>query len=213
MTAPVPHTSTRIKICGITNVNDATNAIALGVDAIGLVFYASSPRAVSIVQAREIAQVVGPFVTVVGLFVDASANQVNEVLQHVSLHLLQFHGDESAEFCKQFHRPWIKALRMKAGIDLPKAVDPFKAANGILLDSYKAGVPGGTGETFNWSDVPKNLSLPVVLAGGLNADNVREAIQRVHPYAVDVSGGVESEPGKKDFKKMQTFVDRVRLTQ
>jgi len=208
--ALVPSVKTRIKMCGFTNAADAMNAVALGVDAIGLVFYAPSPRAVSIAQARAIAQAVGPFVTVVGLLVDASTSQVNEILEHVSLHVLQFHGDETAAFCKQFHRPWIKALRMKPGMDLLQTASAFKEANALLLDSYKVGTPGGTGETFDWETIPGNLSLPIVLAGGLNADNVQDAIMQVHPYAVDVSGGVESESGIKDAQKMRDFVEAVK---
>jgi len=206
----VRHQIPRIKICGITNVADALQAAELGVDAIGLVFYAQSPRAISTIRAREVVHALGPFTTVVGLFVDADATEINAVLQQVPLQVLQFHGDEPAEFCKQFHRPWIKALRMKPGIDLLEAVNHFKEANGFLLDSYKAGVPGGTGEIFNWNEVPKKMSAPIIMAGGLNSGNVVEAIKTVRPYAVDVSGGVESEPGKKDLKKMKDFVEAVR---
>lgn len=207
--------SPRIKICGITRPEDAAAALALGVDAIGLVFYAASPRAVTLVKAKQIARTAGPFVTVTGLFVNADASVVNDVLQQVPLQALQFHGEESAEFCAQFHRPWIKALRISPEISLVDSMQAYRNATAILFDTYKSGVPGGTGDVFDWNLVArKNLSavgdVPVILAGGLNTGNVSEAIQRVHPYAVDVSGGVESEPGKKDPDKMAAFVEAVR---
>jgi phosphoribosylanthranilate isomerase len=207
--------SPRIKICGITLPEDAMVARDLGVDAIGLVFYAASPRAVTLAQAKQIARVAGPFVSVTGLFVNAEASVVEGILQQVPLHVLQFHGEEPAEFCAQFHRPWIKALRMSPDINLEKSLQNYQGASGILFDTYKAGVQGGTGEVFDWGLlVEKSLStagnLPVVLAGGLNAGNVTEAIRAVRPYAVDVSGGVESQLGKKDPKMMADFVDAVR---
>ena len=205
--------TSRIKICGITSVDDALNAAELGVDAIGLVFYAPSPRAISIATAREVVRAVGPFVTTVGLFVNADKHAIENVLQQVPLHVLQFHGDETALFCKQFHRPWIKALRMKPGVDMNNAVHDYVDADAVLLDSYKDGVPGGTGERFAWSEAPKNTRVPVIVAGGLNSGNVAEAINMMNPYAVDVSGGVESEPGKKDRKKMKSFVEAVRQCQ
>jgi phosphoribosylanthranilate isomerase len=199
-----------IKICGITCTADAINAVESGADAIGLVFYEQSPRAVSVSQARDIVQAVGPFVPVVGLFVNASKKEIEDVLQQVSLSILQFHGDETSSFCKQFHRPWIKALRMKPGVDMANAAQDYADASAILLDAYKEGVPGGTGETYAWNKTPANIKIPVIVAGGLNATNVTSAIKMVNPYAVDVSGGVESSPGKKDLQKMKAFVRAVR---
>ena len=156
----------RIKICGITRVEDALAAAAAGADAIGLVFYAPSPRAVSAVQARQIISALPPFVTSVGLFVNASAQEVKAVLAEVPLDVLQFHGDEPADFCKQFGRPYLKALRVRAGDDLNALAAQWPDASGILLDSYKAGVPGGTGEIFDWSLIPAERTWPLVLAGG-----------------------------------------------
>ncbi|MFO1388973.1 phosphoribosylanthranilate isomerase [Cellvibrio sp.] len=202
--------STRVKICGITSVADAQTAVNAGADAIGLVFYAPSPRAVTIEQAREIAASVGPFVTVVGLFVNADESYVCEVLANVGLHLLQFHGDESPEFCESFHRPYMKAIRMRPELDLVGAFDKYASATAILLDAYRPGVPGGTGETFDWQRVPKQSLRPIVLAGGLTPENVASAIQATHVYGVDVSGGVESAPGKKDSQKVEQFIFNAR---
>jgi phosphoribosylanthranilate isomerase len=199
-------TSTRIKICGITTPNDACLAIDSGADAIGLVFYASSPRAVSIEQAVKIAAVVPPFVTLVGLFVDEPLERILRILSSVPIDLMQFHGDESAQFCQQFDRPWIKALRVKPGLDIAVACNDYKMARGVLLDAWKPGVPGGTGKQFDWNLAPQDLSLPLVLAGGLRADNVGTAISQLRPAAVDVSGGVESAPGVKDAGKIREFI-------
>jgi phosphoribosylanthranilate isomerase len=200
----------RVKICGITSVADAQNAVMAGADAIGLVFYAPSPRAVSIEQAREIAASVGPFVTVVGLFVDADAAFVHQVLANVALHVLQFHGDESREFCEQFQRPYMKAIRMRPELDVEHAIAEYPSAAAILLDAYRPGVPGGTGETFDWQRIPLQAVRPIVLAGGLTADNIALAIQSTHVYGVDVSGGVESAPGKKDAHKVEQFINNAR---
>tara|TARA_R110000822_G_scaffold123106_1_gene257452 strand:- start:4062 stop:4676 length:615 start_codon:yes stop_codon:yes gene_type:complete len=200
----------RIKICGITRVEDALAAAAAGADAIGLVFYAPSPRAVSAVQARQIISALPPFVTSVGLFVNASAQEVKAVLAEVPLDVLQFHGDEPADFCKQFGRPYLKALRVRAGDDLNALAAQWPDASGILLDSYKAGVPGGTGEIFDWSLIPAERTWPLVLAGGLAAENVADAITRAAPWAVDVSGGVEQAKGIKDADKINSFVREVK---
>jgi phosphoribosylanthranilate isomerase len=205
-----PNSTIRIKICGLTRVDDALAAVAAGTDAIGLVFYEKSPRAVTIEKAREIALAVGPFVTVTGLFVDADPNEVEGVLDHVPLHLLQFHGDESAGYCESFHRPYLKALRMKPDLNLDQVINQYSSAAGILLDAYRPGVPGGTGETFDWGRVPQASSRPIVLAGGLNPDNVADAIKSTRIYGVDVSGGVESAPGIKDPEKIQAFIQRAR---
>ncbi|MBW8354731.1 MULTISPECIES: phosphoribosylanthranilate isomerase [unclassified Pseudomonas] len=200
----------RSKICGITRIEDALAAVAAGADAIGLVFYAKSPRAVSVQQARAIIAALPPFVTTVGLFVNASRCELGEILDAVPLDLLQFHGDESAADCEGYHRPYIKALRVKAGDDVAAACLAYPRASGILLDTYVEGVPGGTGEAFDWSLVPLGLSKPIILAGGLSAQNVAEAIARVRPYAVDVSGGVEQSKGIKDPARIQAFMQAVR---
>jgi phosphoribosylanthranilate isomerase len=196
----------RIKICGITSVNDAQQAIHAGADAIGLVFYEPSPRCVSIAVATEIAKSVGPFVTVVGLFVDAKEAFVHKVLSSVSLHVLQFHGDETVEYCESFDRPYIKALRMREEIDVNALIAQYSSASGILLDAYRAGVPGGTGESFDWRRVPSQSIRPIVLAGGLTPENVALAMKTTHVYGVDVSGGVEVSPGCKDPEKVINFV-------
>ncbi|MNE27744.1 N-(5'-phosphoribosyl)anthranilate isomerase [compost metagenome] len=200
----------RIKICGITRVEDALAAAEAGADAIGLVFYPKSPRAVSVHQARAIIAALPPFVTTVGLFVDASRCELNEILDAVPLDVLQFHGDESAEACSGYHRPYLKALRMKPGDDIAARVAEYPAAAGILLDTYVEGVPGGTGKAFDWSLIPAGLSRPIVLAGGLDAGNVAAAIAQVHPYAVDVSGGVEASKGIKDAEKIRSFIRQCR---
>ena len=200
----------RIKICGITSVADALVAAESGADAIGLVFYAASPRAVSIEQARAIALSVGPFVTLTGLFVDADKAFVDQVLTRVPLHLLQFHGDESRDYAEQFQRPYMKAIRMRPELDLEAAISAYPSASAILLDAYRPGVPGGTGECFDWARVPQESTLPIVLAGGLTADNVASAIRATRIYGVDVSGGVESAPGKKDRHKIEQFIDQAR---
>ncbi|HKS12232.1 MAG TPA: phosphoribosylanthranilate isomerase [Pseudomonas sp.] len=200
----------RSKICGITRIEDALAAAEAGADAIGFVFYAKSPRAVDVRQAREIIKALPPFVTTVGLFVNASRCELNEILEVVPLDLLQFHGDETPEDCDGYHRPWIKALRVRPGDDLQAACQHYHNASGILLDTYVAGVPGGTGEAFDWSLVPERLSKPVILAGGLSPDNVAQAIAQVRPYAVDVSGGVEQAKGIKDAAKIEAFLRAVK---
>lgn len=203
-------TQTRIKICGITTVADARSAVDCGADAIGLVFYARSPRAVTMEQAAAIAAAVPPFVTVVALFVDEPADSVQRILNGVAIDMLQFHGSESAQFCDQFARPWIKALRVKPGVDLDAACQEYRQGRGILLDSWQEGVPGGTGTAFDWSLAMQSLPLPVVLAGGLNENNVGAAMARLRPAAVDVSGGVERAPGSKDVHKIKRFIAAVR---
>ena len=200
----------RSKICGITRLEDALAAVEAGADAIGFVFYAKSPRAVSVQQARAIIRALPPFVTTVGLFVNASRCELGEILDAVPLDLLQFHGDEAAEDCESWHRPYIKALRVKAGDDIAAAVDAYPSASGVLLDTYVEGVPGGTGEAFDWSLIPQQLSKPLILAGGLTPENVADAVARVKPYAVDVSGGVEASKGIKDHAKIQAFLSAIK---
>ncbi len=202
--------STRVKICGITVPEDGLEAARLGADAIGMVFYAKSPRAVDAEQAAKIVAALPPFVTTVGLFVNASVEEVSGVLAEVSLDLLQFHGDESPEYCVQFGRPYIKAIRMREGVDLSAELQRYSSGRGLLLDTYTPGVPGGTGESFDWDRVPENLASQIILAGGLTPDNVGEAIKQVRPYAVDVSGGVEASKGKKDAAKVAAFMGEVK---
>lgn len=206
----MPTPMTRIKICGITRVEDALAAARAGADAIGLVFHAASPRAVSIEQARTIVQALPPFVTTVGLFVDAAEETIRAVLDQVPLDLLQFHGDEPDVFCHRFARPYIKAVRVRPGDDLDALAASWPGASGILLDSYKPGVPGGTGETFDWSMIPSQRSWTLILAGGLQAQNVRQAIDLTAPWAVDVSGGVEATKGIKDIDKINAFIHEVK---
>lgn len=203
-------TITRIKICGITRPEDAHLAAMHGADAIGLVFYAASPRAVTVEQAVRIARAVPPFVTVVALFVDEPAENIRRIIDSVPVDLIQFHGSESAGFCQQFARPWIKAVRVKPSVDLMAACRDYSSARGVLLDSWVEGVPGGTGKIFDWQLVAQELSLPLVLAGGLDDSNVGTAIARLRPAAVDVSGGVELVPGIKDQEKITRFIAAVR---
>lgn len=203
----------RVKICGITRTEDMLAAVQAGADAIGFVFYEPSPRAVTVEQAAAIARQVPPFVSRVGLFVDAEPSQVRAVMEQVPLELLQFHGEETPDYCTQFGKPFLKAVRMREDTDLVQLAEHFAAAQGLLLDAYRPGVPGGTGEVFNWALAPEKLSLPWVLAGGLDADNVRQAIRQTHPWAVDVSGGVEALdatgkklPGVKSAEAMHAFI-------
>lgn len=200
----------RTKICGITRVEDALVAAEAGADAIGLVFYAKSPRAVTVQQARTIIAALPPFVTTVGLFVNASRCEISETLDAVSLDVLQFHGDESPSDCEGYHRPWYKALRVKAGEDVRTQVARYAGASAILLDTFVAGVPGGTGEVFDWALVPAGLAKPLILAGGLTTGNVQQALATVRPFAVDVSGGVELSKGVKDAASVREFIRLVR---
>lgn len=200
----------RSKICGITRVEDALAAAEAGADAIGLVFYSKSPRAVSVQQARTIIAALPPFVTTVGLFVNASRCELGEILDAVPLDMLQFHGDERPADCEGYHRPYIKALRVKPGDDVAAQIEPYANASGILLDTFVAGVPGGTGLAFDWSLVPRHLDRPIILAGGLTPENVHSAIEQTQPYAVDVSGGVEARHGIKDADKIRAFMRAVK---
>jgi len=199
----------RSKICGITCIEDALAAVDAGADAIGFVFYPMSPRAVSVEQAQAIIAQLPPFVSTVGLFVNAERATLQALLDRVPLDLIQFHGDETPEQCEGYQRPWIKALRVQAGDDIAASCERYHKASGILLDTYVAGVPGGTGETFDWALIPKQLSKPIILAGGLSSANVAQAIAQVRPYAVDVSGGVERVKGLKDHDKIRAFMSAV----
>ncbi len=199
----------RVKICGITRVEDALCAVQHGADAIGLVFYAPSPRNVNVAQAIEIVNKIPAFISVVGLFVNADKSYINSVLSAVRLDILQFHGDESPAECTQFGLPYLKAIRVKPETNLHQCAQDFSQAKALLLDTYTEGVAGGTGQVFDWNLIPKNLTKPLILAGGLNAQNVAQAIQQVQPYAVDVSGGVEVAKGIKDAAKIAAFMQQV----
>ncbi len=197
---------TRVKICGITRIEDAQAAVEAGCDAIGLVFYEPSPRFVSLERAAEVVASIPPFVNTVGLFVDAEPSYIQQVLQRVRLDLLQFHGDESAQACQQFGVPYMKAIRVQPDTNLLQYAKEFEQAKALLLDAFIEGVPGGTGQKFDWNIIPKALPIPVVLAGGLTPENVSAAIEQVNPYAVDVSGGVEIKKGIKDAAKIAAFM-------
>jgi phosphoribosylanthranilate isomerase len=201
---------TRVKICGITRAEDALAAAALGVDAIGLVFYENSPRNVEIQQAAAICRQLPAFVTTVALFLDAEQSLVNEVLTQVPIEVLQFHGAEDPAYCERFSRPYIKALGMGSlnQEGLISLSESYKNARGLLLDSHEPGAAGGTGETFDWNNIPV-LNKPVILAGGLTVTNVAEAISRVHPWAIDVSSGVEVNKGIKSVDLMSAFMQEV----
>ncbi len=203
---------TRIKICGLTSVEDALLAVNCGVDAIGLVFYEPSPRHVSIDQACSIAESIPAFVTKTALFVNPDVEYVKAVLKTVKIDLLQFHGDESPEFCEQFGLTYIKAVRMRKEIDLVALEKSYSGSAGLLLDAYKKGIPGGTGEQFDWASIPSDIAPRIILAGGLNAENVQLAIQQVAPWALDVSGGVEASKGVKSAEKIQKFMQQVMST-
>ena len=201
---------TRIKICGITRVQDVSAVAGNGADALGLVFYEKSPRHVSMQQAVLLARAVPPFVTMVGLFVNPSVDYVREVLSKVPLDVLQFHGEETPEFCRQFGKPYLKAIRGKAGVDLVECAARYAGAQGLLLDAFVEGTQGGTGESFDWALIPRELPLPVILSGGLHAGNAAAAIKQVRPYAVDVSSGVEAAKGIKDAVKIAAFIHEVK---
>lgn len=201
---------TRVKICGITRVVDGLACARLGADAIGLVFYAQSPRVVDLGRAREIARALPPFISTVALFVNPTPAEVDKVLADVRPDVLQFHGDEPPEFCCSFGVPYLKAVRVKPGVDLVQYADFYADAQGLLLDAYVEGTPGGTGQSFDWGLIPAGLKRPVVLSGGLDAGNVSSAIRRVKPWAVDVSSGVEVSKGIKDADKIAAFMQGVR---
>lgn len=200
---------TRVKICGITRIEDAIAAVDAGADALGFVFYAKSPRAVSIADAADIIDRLPAFVTSVALFVDAEPDYVKQVIAQTRVDLLQFHGNETPQMCAQFERPFIKALRMRPGVDLNQQILAYANAKGVLLDAYTPGIPGGTGEQFDWSRIPAEIASQITLAGGLDSSNVAAAIEQVGPYAVDVSGGVELSKGIKDARKLKQFFAEV----
>lgn len=190
-------------------MEDVIDAVHSGADALGLVFYDKSPRNVSVQQAVQLTEVIFPFVTLVGLFVNPSAEFVRDVLKLVPLDVLQFHGEEEPEFCAQFGRPYLKAIRVRPGVDLVQYAADYGGAQGLVLDAFVEGTHGGTGASFDWGLIPYDLPLPVILSGGLHAGNVSQAIKKVRPYAVDVSSGVEASKGIKDAAKIAAFIKEV----
>lgn len=199
---------TRIKVCGFTREADLDGALALGVDAVGFVLYPPSPRAVTVARAAELARRVPPFVTRVGLFVNEDAATVEQAAREAALDLLQFHGDESAEYCERFGLPWIKAVRVRPETDLLECADRFRGARALLLDAWSEAW-GGSGKRFDWSLIPPSLPMPLILSGGLDPDNVAEAVRNIRPSAVDVSSGVESAKGIKDVARVAAFISGV----
>lgn len=201
---------TRVKICGITREADVVAAVAAGVDAVGLVFYPKSSRYIEPATAARLVSRLPPFVTPVGLFMDADADQVREVLRQVRIDVLQFHGIEPAAYCRGFGRPYMKAIGVGAGEDVSTLAEAYPDASALLLDGHAHGQAGGTGRSFDWRRVPRDFAQPVVLAGGLKPDNIAEAVRMVRPYAVDVSSGVEAAPGIKDAGLIEAFMSEVR---
>ena len=201
---------TRVKICGITSVGDGLAAARHGADAIGLIFYPPSPRLVTLERAREIAAGLPPFVARVAVFVNPAADDVHAVIRACRPDLLQFHGEETADFCRGFGVPYLRAFRVRPGVDLLESLSPFGDAAGWLLDAYRQELYGGTGEAFDWELVPRSLARPLILSGGLDTENVGAAIRRVRPWAVDVSSGVEAAKGVKDERRIAAFMETVR---
>jgi len=201
--------STRVKICGLTRPEDVSAAISCGADALGFVFYEPSPRSVSTGHAAALIRDIPPFVQAVGLFVNPEPEFVEQVLSGVPLDLLQFHGDETPEFCRSFGRRWIKAIRVREEGQIETAFQDYRDAAGLLVDAWDPDKYGGTGQSFNWQLIPENRPMPLVLAGGLSSDNVSRAVTQVKPWAVDVSGGVERSKGIKDIQKISDFIKEV----
>lgn len=202
--------SVRVKVCGITRCEDAKIAVQLGVDAIGFVFWPKSARYINPDLARQIAENIPPFICTVGVYVDPDTDWVEETVKVARLNLLQFHGDESPEFCNQFSQPYIKAIRVKQDSDLLQYAKRYGTAKGLLLDTYTVDMPGGTGHAFDWNLIPQYLPIPLILSGGLNSSNVAMAIKQIQPWAVDVSSGVEASKGIKDEKKIFAFMQGVK---
>ena len=201
---------TRIKICGLRDPEHARVAAAAGADAIGLVFYGPSPRFILAREAAAVAAVLPPYVMAVGLFVNATEAEVKQTLTHVRLDMLQFQGDEPPDFCELFGIPYVRAVRMEEGVDLVEYARRFTGARALLLDAHVPGEAGGTGRMFDWSDIPRGLPVPIILSGGLTAENVARAVREVKPWAVDVSSGVEASRGTKDPRKIVEFIRSVR---
>lgn len=202
--------ATKVKICGITTADAGLCAAEAGADALGFVFYEPSPRHIEPSAAATIIAQLPPFLTTVGLFVNAAPDFVSKVVAETSLDLLQFHGDETNAFCCQFGKPFIKAVRVKSEQCIEQALVAFPSAKALLLDAYVEGIPGGTGNQFDWGYIPKDTTVPLILAGGLTPDNVADAVAQCSPYAVDVSGGVERSKGVKDFAKIRAFISTAK---
>ena len=200
----------KVKICGITDSENAKKIGQLNINAIGLVFYDKSPRAISIPQANKIIDSLPPFISKVGLFVNSKSSYIDQVLNSVNIDTIQFHGDESPSDCSQFQMPFIKAIRMREGTNLLKKAEEFSSAAGLLLDSFEEDSYGGTGKSFDWNLIKDNIDLPIILAGGLNKDNVMSAIEKTQPYAIDISSGVEFEKGIKDIGKTKEIIEIVK---
>ena len=200
---------TRVKICGFTRIEEAVYAARQGVDAIGLVFYPPSPRHVEIEQAIRIVNALPAFTSVVALFVDEQEARIREILARVPIDCLQFHGDEPAEACRIYDKRYIKAVSMRKGIDIAALAHHYHDAAGLLLDAFHPDAKGGTGSQFDWAMIPKSCALPIILAGGLDETNAKQAVQAVRPYALDVSSGVETAKGIKDSLKIAAFIKQV----
>ena len=196
----------KVKFCGITNLDDAITACQLGVDALGFVFYSKSSRFISPNEANEIIQKLPPFISTVGLFVNQSKLEVEEAIKACPVNLLQFHGDEDEFFCNQYNLPYIKAISMKSDINLLKCIEDFDSAKALLLDSYSEDTRGGSGKVFDWKSIPLNPSKPFIVAGGLNPINIKILLELIGPYGVDVSSGIESRKGLKDYQLMNEFI-------
>ena len=197
---------TKVKFCGITNLQDAISAAELGADALGFVFYPKSPRFISPKNAKEIIKKLPPFISMVGLFVNQSKSEVEEVIKDCPLNLLQFHGDENESFCKQYNLPYIKAISMKSDVDLLKCIQEYNSAKALLLDTFSKVARGGSGEVFDWKMIPPNTLKPIIVAGGLTPENVQTLLEVISPYGVDVSSGIEINKGLKDYKLMKKFI-------
>ena len=196
----------KIKFCGITNLDDAITASKLGADALGFVFYSKSSRFISPKEANKIIQNLPPFISTVGLFVNQSKSEVEQVINACPVNLLQFHGDEDELFCNQYNLPYIKAIPMKSDINLLKCIEDFDSAKALLLDSYSKDTRGGSGKVFDWETIPLNPSKPFIIAGGLNPNNVKSLLELIDPYGVDVSSGIEIDKGIKDYHLMRKFI-------
>ncbi|PHS71994.1 MAG: phosphoribosylanthranilate isomerase [Cycloclasticus sp.] len=201
---------TRVKICGITQTNDALAAIEAGADALGFVFYDKSPRYLDILKAKKIFNEITPFINKIALFVNPSYEYVMEAVNTLPIDVLQFHGDEDEAFCKSFNTPYLKAVRIRPTTDLKDVASQYGSASGLLIDAYDSTQYGGTGQTFDWNLLPQDASLPLILAGGLNSQNVYDAIKQTNPYAVDVSSGVEKSKGVKEHSLIQQFMQEVK---
>ena len=202
--------STKVKICGITNLEDAMDATFIGADALGFVFVKDTPRYIALKKASDIIARLPPFLSKVGLFVNPTTDEVEEALSKCNFNLIQFHGDEKASFCQQFNVPYIKAVSVKSGVNLIEYAKSYQSASAILLDTYSEELRGGSGNTFDWNLIPQSISKPIIIAGGLNKDNVKHLLSKITPYAIDVSSGVEIKKGKKDYQMMEKFILGVR---